>query len=57
MGGQGVRYTLKNHKKIDFFRNTGQDPLTNPKAGKPAFNVGPLTARQRNAGGPMMARL
>ena len=36
--------TLKIHKK-GFFSNTGPDPLNN-KAFKPAFNVGPSSARQ-----------
>ena len=53
---------LKNHKNIWFLSNTGLDPLKNRKATKPAFNVVPLSARQRMpfkwrfAGGPMMAR-
>ena len=57
--GQGVRTSsLKNHKNIGIPSNTG--PAT-----KPAFNVGPSSARQRNAistfqwrfaGGPMLAR-
>ena len=29
--------------------NTGLDPLENHKATKPAFNVGPSSARQGNA--------
>ena len=29
--------------------NTGSDPLKNNKATKPAFNVGPSSACQRNA--------
>ena len=37
---------LKNHKKIGFLSNTGPDLLKNHKATKPAFNVGPLSARQ-----------
>ena len=47
---------------IGFFSNTGPDTFKNHKATKPAFNVGPSSARQRNAfkwrfaGGPMMAR-
>ena len=45
-GGQGVRTPLKNHKKLGFLSNTGPDPLKNHKATKPAFNVGPLSARQ-----------
>ena len=39
----------ENQKNIGFFSNTGPDPLKNHKATKPAFNVGPLSARQRNA--------
>ena len=35
-------------QKLGFVSNTGQDPLKNHKATKPAFNVGPLSARQRN---------
>ena len=46
----------ENHKNIVFFNNTGQDPLKNHQATKPALYVGPSSARQRNAGGPMMAR-
>ena len=38
----------KNHKNIGFFCKTGQDPLNNHKATKPAFNVGPSSACQRN---------
>ena len=35
---------------IGFLSNyTGPDPLKNHKATKPAFNVVPLSARQRNA--------
>ena len=62
-GGQGVRTPQKNHKHTGFLRNTGQDSLKNHIATKPAFNVGPSSACQRNtikwrfAGGPMMARL
>ena len=33
---------------IWFLSNTGPDPLKNHKATKPAFNVGPPFARQRN---------
>ena len=40
---------LKNHKNLGFLSNTGPDPLKNYKATKPAFNVGPPSARQRNA--------
>ena len=43
-------YPLKNQKKnIWFLSNIGPDPLKNHKATKPAFNVGPSSARQRNA--------
>ena len=41
--------TGKNHKNIVFLSNTGPDPLKNHKATKPAFNVGPSWAHQRNA--------
>ena len=63
-GGRGSGSPLKYHKNIVFFSNTGSDPLKNHKATctKPAFNVGPSSARQRNAifkrrfaDGPMMA--
>ena len=47
-GGQGVRNPLKIKKNIGFHRNTGPDPLKKHKATKPAFNVGPSLARQRN---------
>ena len=40
-GGRGSRPPLKNHKNIGFLSNTGPDPLTNHKATKLAFNVGP----------------
>ena len=39
----------KNDKSIGFLSNTGPDPLKNHKATKPTFNVGPSSARQRNA--------
>ena len=40
----------ENHKNIGFLCNTGPDPLKkNHKAAKPEFNVGPSSARQRNA--------
>ena len=58
--GQGVWTPGKLKKKyIEFLSNTGPDPLKNQKTTKQAFNVGPSSARQRNAisGGPMMARL
>ena len=37
------------YKIIGFLNNTGPDPLANHKATKPAFNVGPSSARQQNA--------
>ena len=40
---------LKNHNNKGFLTNTGPGRLKNHKATKPAFNVGPLSARQRNA--------
>ena len=40
---------LKNHKNIGFPSNTVPDPLKNHNATKPAFNVRPSSARQRNA--------
>ena len=49
-GGAGGRDTP--HEKSQNYRvfsNTGPDPLKNYKAIKPAFHVGPSTARQRNA--------
>ena len=48
-GGQGVRTPRKNHKNLGFLSNTGPHLLKNHKATKPAFNIGPLSARQRNA--------
>ena len=36
-------------QKYMFLSNTGPDPLKNHKATKPAFNVGPSSAHQRNA--------
>ena len=48
-GARGPDTPRENHKKIGFLSNTGPDPLKNQKATKPAFNVGPSSARQRNA--------
>ena len=67
-GGGGEEWVrtpppLKNHKNIGFLSNTDPDPLKNHKATKPEFNVGSLSACQRNAilmafaGGPVMARI
>ena len=36
-------------QNIEFLINSGPDPLENHNATKPAFNYGPLSARQRNA--------
>ena len=47
--GSGPPPPLKNHKNIGFLCNTGPDPRTNCKATKPAFYVGPASARHRNA--------
>ena len=46
--GSGPPTPLKNHKNIGFHINTCPDPLKKHKATKPAFNVGPTSARQRN---------
>ena len=40
---------LKNQKNIGFLSITGSDPQKNHKATKPAFNVGPSSARQQSA--------
>ena len=45
---RGVQTSLEYHKAIGFLSNTGPDPMENHKATKPAFNVGPLSALQRN---------
>ena len=45
-GVTGVQTPLKNHKAIGFLSNSGLDLLKNHKATKPAFNVGPSSARQ-----------
>ena len=42
-------HPLENHNHIGFLSNTGTDPFKNHKATKPAFNVWPSSARQRNA--------
>ena len=47
-GGRGSGPPEKS-QNIGFLSNTGQDPLKNHKATKPAFNVWPSSARQRNA--------
>ena len=49
-GGGGDSDPLKITKiLVGFLSNTGPDPLKNHKATKPAINVGPSSARQRNA--------
>ena len=45
---------LENHKHIGFLSNTGPDSLKIHKAIKPAFNVGPTSARQRADNGPLI---
>ena len=48
--GEGVRTLPENpSQKIGFLSNTGPDPININTATKPAFNVGPSSARQRNA--------
>ena len=41
--------TGKSQSYIGILSNTGPDPLENQKNTKPTFNVGPSSARQRNA--------
>ena len=48
-GGAGGPHPQEKSQNIGFLSNTGLDPLKNLKATKPAFNVGPSLARQRNA--------
>ena len=45
----GPDYTPEKSQLYRVLSNTGMDPLNNHKATKPAFNVGPSLARQRNA--------
>ena len=44
-GAGGGLAPLKNNKNLGFLCNTGPDSLENYKATKPAFNVGPSSAR------------
>ena len=44
--GQGVRTPLKNHKNRVSKQYWSRSPEKNYKATKPAFSVGPLSARQ-----------
>ena len=60
-GDRGSGFPEKS-QNIGYLSKTGPDPLNNHKATKPAFNVVPSSARQRNAiwsftAWPMMARL
>ena len=49
-GGAGGPFPPeKLQKNIGFHSNFGPDPMKNHKATKPGFNVGPSSARQRNA--------
>ena len=48
-GDRGFGPPLENPKTIGFLSNTGADHQENHKATKPAFNVGTLLARQKNA--------
>ena len=45
-GGRVYGRPLKNNKTIGFLINTGPDPIKNHKAMRPAFNVGPRSARK-----------
>ena len=48
-GRAGGPFLPEIHKNdIGFHGNTGPDPLKNHKATKPAFNVGPSSARQQD---------
>ena len=47
-GGGGVGPPKITKILVGFLSNTGPDPLKNHKATKPAINVGPSSARQRN---------
>ena len=50
VGEQGFNPPPENYKHfIGFLSNSGPDPLKNYKATEPASNVGPPSARQRNA--------
>ena len=49
-GGRGVwTPPLNNHKHLGCQINSGPDRVKNHKATEPAVNVGPSSARQRNA--------
>ena len=46
--GPEVGTGVKNHKNVGFLSNTSLDPLKKYKATKPAFNIGPSSARRRD---------
>ena len=48
-GGGGGGQGSEKSQKYRFSSHTGPDPKNNYKAIKPAFNVWPSSARQRNA--------
>ena len=48
-GGGSGSPPSENHTAIGFLSYTGLDPLKNHKVTKPAFNVGPSSACQRNS--------
>ena len=49
-GGQGVpTHPPENSQNTGFLSNTGPDPLKITKSYQARFNVGSLSARQRNA--------
>ena len=47
-GGPGLDPLVKHHKNIGFLRKYWTRFHKNHKATKPEFNVGPISARQRN---------
>ena len=48
-GGAGVLTPSEKAQNTGFLSKTGPDRVKNHKATKPAFNVGPSSARKRNA--------
>ena len=54
-GGAGGPDPTENHKNIGFLSNSGPDPLKTHETTKPAFNVWPSSARQRNVNGVSLA--
>ena len=55
--GFGHPHPLKNHNNIGFLSDIDPIFLKKFNCAKPAFNVGPSPARQRHAGGPIIAHL